>query len=141
MRSLTSVKLAGQLGLRDGEVIIGLFDTVTSMLRNAIKGEAGLGGALTSALEQFGGMDKIVGQLTESGLGEKVNSWLGKGENMPVSAEEITSAIGLNKLKEMASWLGIPVDTLSGLVAQHLPAAVDAASPEGKLESPEASGQ
>lgn len=117
---------------------MGLFDTVTSMLGGAAKGEAGLGGMLTSALDKFGGMDSIVAQLNQSGLGEKVNSWLGKGENMPISAEELTSAIGVDKLKEMASSLGIPVDKLSDLVSQHLPAAVDAASPEGKLETPAA---
>ena len=79
-------------------------------------------------------------QLNQAGLGAKVNSWLGQGENQPVTADEITQALGNQKLQEMAQSLGIPVAQIADALAKHLPTAVDQAAPNGTLDPKAAPG-
>jgi uncharacterized protein YidB (DUF937 family) len=115
---------------------MGLFDGISGILENAIASHAGgLSGLMSEALSNFGGLDGIVAKLNDAGLGSKVNSWLGKGDNMPLTADEISSALGNAQLQELAVKLGVPMDQVSHVLAAHLPAAVDQASPNGVLVS------
>ncbi|MCF6245543.1 MAG: YidB family protein, partial [Sulfurovum sp.] len=58
--------------------------------------------SITSALSgllggsEEGGLDlgSLVGGLGENGLGEIVGSWLGGGENAPISMDQITDLLG-----------------------------------------------
>ena len=76
----------------------------------------------------------VVDQLNRNGLGPKVSSWLGGGENQPITADELRNALGNQKLQDLAKSLGVPADTISEVLAQHLPAAVDHASSNGTLD-------
>lgn len=115
---------------------MGLFDGLSGMLENAISSHAGgLSGLMSQAFANFGGLDGIINQLNEAGLGPKVNSWLGKGDNMPLTADEISSVLGSAQLQELATKLGVPMDQVAHVLAQHLPSAVDQASPNGVLVS------
>ncbi len=114
-----------------------LFDGLSGMIENAISSHSGgLSGLMSEALTNFGGLDGIVSQLNDAGLGTKVNSWLGKGDNVPLSADEISSVLGSTQLQEIAAKLGVPMDQISNLLATHLPGAVDHASPDGVLVNP-----
>jgi uncharacterized protein YidB (DUF937 family) len=113
--------------------------------------DSGIGGALKSALGQaegaampaliaaalaktnLGNLQGLVGQLQQRGLGTQVQSWLGSGTNMPVSADQIKSALGNDYVKQLAAHFGIPVDGALKLLAEHLPTAIDQASPNGTL--------
>ena len=82
---------------------MGLFDGLSGMIENAISSHAGgLSGLMSEALTNFGGLDGIVAKLNDAGLGTKVNSWLGKGDNVPLSADEISSVLGSAQLQEIA---------------------------------------
>jgi uncharacterized protein YidB (DUF937 family) len=116
---------------------MGLFDGLSGILENAIGSHAGgLSGLMSEAFTNFGGLDGIVGKLNEAGLGPQVNSWLGKGDNVPISADDITSALGNEQLIGLAAKLGIPMDQVANVLATHLPTAVDQASPDGVLVNP-----
>jgi len=54
---------------------------------------------------------------------------------MGVSPEQIQSALGNDQLRQLAAHFGIPIDAVSKLLADHLPAAVDQASPDGSLQN------
>ena len=69
-----------------------------------------------------------------------MNSWLGQGENQPLTPDEIRQALGNAKLQEMAKSLGIPVEQVADVLAKALPSAVDQASPNGVLD-PKTVGQ
>ncbi len=43
-------------------------------------------------------LSKIFSNLSESGLGEIVGSWLGDGENKPISVDSITDLLGGDKI-------------------------------------------
>ena len=78
-------------------------------------------------------MGGIVAKLQQGGLGEQVASWLGNGQNLPVSGEQLRSALGSDQVRQLASHLGLPVDQALEVLSTHLPQTVDAASPNGSL--------
>ncbi len=84
----------------------------------------------------FGSLAGIVERLSNGGLQEQVRSWLGNGANLPVSADQIRSALGDEQVQRIAQQLGIPIDRILQILSQYLPAAVDQASPNGKIEEP-----
>jgi uncharacterized protein YidB (DUF937 family) len=80
-----------------------------------------------------GGLSAIVAKLQQSGFGDQVKSWLGNGQNLPITAEQLQQVLGNDTVKQLAAKYNIPVDQLSKILAQQLPTAVDHASPDGKL--------
>ncbi|HVV43070.1 MAG TPA: YidB family protein [Nitrobacter sp.] len=80
-----------------------------------------------------GGLSAIVAKLQQAGFGDQVKSWIGNGQNIPITAEELQQVLGSEKVRELAARFNIPVDQLSKVLAQQLPTAVDQASPDGKL--------
>jgi uncharacterized protein YidB (DUF937 family) len=82
----------------------------------------------------LGSVGGLLQKLQQSGLGPQVSSWLGNGTNMPVTADQLKSALGNQNLSQIAAQLGLPMDQLLGQLAQHLPAAIDHMSPNGTLQ-------
>jgi uncharacterized protein YidB (DUF937 family) len=80
-----------------------------------------------------GGLTAIVAKLQQAGLGDQVKSWIGNGQNLPITAEQLQQVLGSDTVKQLAARFNIPVDQLARVLAQQLPKAVDHASPDGKL--------
>jgi len=80
-----------------------------------------------------GGLSAIVAKLQQAGLGDQVKSWIGNGQNLPITAEQLQQVLGSDTVKQLAARFNIPVDQLAKVLAQQLPKAVDHASPDGKL--------
>jgi uncharacterized protein YidB (DUF937 family) len=76
-----------------------------------------------------GGLTAIVNKLQQGGLGEQVKSWIGTGQNIPISADQLQQALGSDVAKQLAARFNIPLDRLAQLVTM----AVDHASPNGTL--------
>jgi uncharacterized protein YidB (DUF937 family) len=80
-----------------------------------------------------GGLNAIVAKLQQAGFGDQVKSWIGNGQNLPITAEQLQQVLGSDTVKQLAARFNIPVDQLGKVLAQALPTAVDKASPDGKL--------
>jgi uncharacterized protein YidB (DUF937 family) len=80
-----------------------------------------------------GGLNAIVAKLQQAGLGNQVSSWLGNGQNLPITADQIKQVLGSDVVRQLAAKYNIPVDQISEVLAHQLPIAVDQASPNGKL--------
>jgi uncharacterized protein YidB (DUF937 family) len=80
-----------------------------------------------------GGLTAVVAKLQQAGLGDQVKSWIGNGQNLPITADQLRQVLGSDTVKQLAAKYNIPVDQISEVLAQQLPAAVDHASPDGKL--------
>lgn len=106
-------------------------------LRNALGqlGAAVLPAVLSEVLGSGGqgGLNAVVAKLRESGFGDHVKSWLGNGQNLPITADQVREVLGTDVVKQLAARYNIPVDQLSQILAQELPKSVDQASPDGKL--------
>jgi uncharacterized protein YidB (DUF937 family) len=101
-------------------------------------GQAGAGAMpalITEALAKtdLGDLSGIVAKLQQGGLGDQVATWLGSGANLPVSADQLRSALGNQQVRELAQQLGLPVDAALNVLSAHLPNLVDQASPNGTL--------
>lgn len=113
---------------------MGLFDSVAGAVLGKMMGDKG--GMAQVALEMFnqnGGLTGILDKFKEGGLAEEAASWVGKGENIPISAEQISSVLGNTAIAEMAAKFGIDPDTLSSQIAEHLPTVVDKLTPDGEV--------
>jgi uncharacterized protein YidB (DUF937 family) len=80
-----------------------------------------------------GGLSTLILQLENGGLGEKVRSWVGHGENQPVTPEELSTAFSPEQLNAWAEQAGTTPEALLKEMADTLPHVVDKATPEGKL--------
>jgi len=118
---------------------MGILDSLESS--PAFKGALGqLGGAILPVVlsevlgnGSQGGLNAIVAKLQQAGLGDQVKSWIGNGQNLPITAEQLQQVLGSDTVKQLAARFNIPVDQLAQVLAQQLPLAVDHASPDGKL--------
>ena len=87
---------------------------------------------------QPGGISGLLQQFHEKGLGSLVSSWIGTGQNLPISADQIQHVLGSEQVKELAAKAGISPEAASSHLAQLLPMLVDRLTPNGQL--PQASG-
>ncbi len=112
---------------------MGLLDNLGGMVGQLAEGAAP--GLISAALAKtnLGDMQGLVNQLQQGGLGDQVKSWLGNGSNMPITADQLRAALGNDQIKQIAEHFGVPVDAALKLLAEHVPAAVDQASPNGTL--------
>jgi|SwirhisoilCB3_FD_contig_31_3739295_length_539_multi_3_in_0_out_0_2 uncharacterized protein YidB (DUF937 family) len=116
-------------------------------LLDSLKGSFGgiLGEAETAALPMIvarvfpNGLQGLLDQLQQSGLGAKVSSWVGNGPNQPITVDELRAALSNEHVQQLAQSLGIPADKVLEVLSAHLPAAVDRQSPDGTLQEPTSS--
>jgi uncharacterized protein YidB (DUF937 family) len=95
-------------------------------------------GMAKGLLDQAGGVDGLVQKFQGAGAGGKAESWVGTGDNQPVSPEEVTRALGDQEVEAVAQEAGVSKDEAAGGLAQLLPQLVDRLTPEGKV--PDAGG-
>jgi len=84
-------------------------------------------------VDKHGGIEGVVAELEKTELGGHVKSWVGAGENLPVTPEQIKSALGSEKIKQLAASTGLPIDQVAKYLADHLPTAIDKSTPGGQL--------
>lgn len=103
-----------------------LIQAVLSMLANNPSGGSG-------ALGGLGGLGGLLGSLQNAGLGQIVDSWIGTGQNQPVSGDQLAQALGDDQLSGLAQTAGIPQSDIAGHLAQILPGLVDHLTPNGQV--------
>jgi uncharacterized protein YidB (DUF937 family) len=98
-------------------------------------------GALLSSLGRNsgpGGGNPLAGlleSLSAGGLGEQAQSWIGTGENQPVSGAEIAQALPGETLDEAARESGLSPHEAADRIAEALPRVVDQLTPRGEIPS------
>lgn len=114
-----------------------IFDSVKGMVESEIGsqmgGESGLLGHAMQLVNDpsNGGLDGLVQQFREKGLGEVVDSWIGPGGNHAITADQIQQVLGQDRLNEIASKFGMSADDVSAKMAELLPSVVDKMTPGG----------
>ena len=114
---------------------MGLLDSVVgSLAAGNTQGGNGLLDVVMQLIQnQPGGLAGLVQSLQQGGLAEVVNSWVSTGQNLPVSAEQLSSALGGGQLQNIAAQLGVSPEQASGSLADLLPQVVDQLTPNGQL--------
>ena len=89
--------------------------------------------ALQRLVRQNGGLHGLTVRLARGGLSRQVQSWIGTGENQPVSAGQVQRVIPPTELHQLAQQAGISDQEASEQVADALPALISQATPQGQL--------
>ncbi len=75
----------------------------------------------------------MLGTLEQSGLGDVAKSWVGSGQNQPISPASIGSALGPSIVKTLAEKTGMSEQEVTAQLSQVLPGFVDKLTPQGRL--------
>ena len=94
-------------------------------------GGAAVAGFVAHAIEQAGGIQGLIDKFQQAGLGDKVQSWVGSGQNLPVSSAELQQVLPADQIDSWAQAHGLPAGLATQVLAHVLPSAVDHATPQG----------
>src|SRR5215468_6643139 len=118
---------------------MGLLDDVLGMagMGNAAQSQQHAG-ALSAILNyinspEVGGIAGLQKMFQEKGLGGIVSSWIGTGQNLPISADQLQSVLHSDALENIAAKTGMSSDQLTGVLSQMLPQVVDKLTPNGQV--------
>jgi uncharacterized protein YidB (DUF937 family) len=89
------------------------------------------GGAAGSVLG--GGLNDLVKQFQQRGLGDAANSWVGTGPNKAVAPNDLANALGADQINALMAHSGLSRDDLLEGLSQNLPQVVDQLTPEGRM--------
>ncbi len=79
-----------------------------------------------------GGLGGLMAKFQQAGMGDVVNSWVGKGENQPISGDQLTNVLGSDAISGMAAKMGMNSADLAGQLSQMLPGLIDQLTPQGQ---------
>ena len=125
-----------------GDILGGMFGG--GARPGANMGGGGLGGGLGGVLGGLlaggaaggllnSGLKNLVGDLEQNGQGETARSWIGTGENQPISESDLANAVGLDDIDAVAQQTGMPREQVLSSLSEHLPEFVNQLTPEGHL--------
>lgn len=80
-----------------------------------------------------GGVSGLVESFKQQGLGGIVSSWIGTGQNQPVSGDQLQAVLGSSQVAALAAKVGISPDQAKAALSQILPQVIDKLSPQGQL--------
>ena len=127
--------LGGVLGGHGGQGG-GLGDVLGGLLGGAggNTGAGGVGAVLGGVLSgDTGGLGRLLDQLQRAGFGEQVSSWVGNGQNLPISPAAIAQVFGGDALAQVAQQAGVSEAEASEGLSQLLPEVVDRVTPDGQV--------
>jgi uncharacterized protein YidB (DUF937 family) len=113
---------------------MGLLDSVMGAVMQQVQSQGGLQEALGGLLAndgEHGGLDGLVQKFNQAGLGHVIGSWIGSGQNLPISADQLQAVLGSDAVAGIAAKLGIDPAQASGQLASLLPGLVDKLTPQG----------
>ena len=115
---------------------MGLFDNLANNVMTKVMGDKAPMAKLAMELfQQYGGLPGILQTLKNGGLTEQVDSWVGTGANLSVSAQQIGTALGDSVLTGIATKLDISKEELAAKIAKYIPEVVNQVTPNGVVEN------
>jgi uncharacterized protein YidB (DUF937 family) len=118
---------------------MGLFD---ELLRSAIGSQASdpykqsnsLVEGLVAMLQdpRTGGIDGLARIFDQQGLGAEANSWIGTGSNRSITPEQLSQALGPQRVQSLSSSVGLGGAAGAAAIAALLPVLIDKLTPDGR---------
>jgi uncharacterized protein YidB (DUF937 family) len=123
-------------------MVMGLLDSVIGAAGSMLGGQQGQQGGLAALIPvvtqmlsndgQGGGLGGLMTKFQEAGLGDQISSWVGKGENMPINADQLSQVLGSGAIGDIASKLGVDPSAAAGQLSEMLPGLIDKLTPNGE---------
>ena len=90
---------------------------------------------------QVGGLSGLAQMFHNQGLGGIVSSWIGTGQNLPISQDQLQSVLHGEAFENVAAKAGLDPSQLTSMMTQLLPHVVDKLTPNGQMPDPGALAQ
>ena len=127
---------------------MGFFDEIMSQVTGQMPAGAGAATTGASATQanvvqailgvlsegRAGGLSGLLQAFEQGGLGHLVASWMGGGQNLPVTPGQVENVLGSDRIQEIAQRAGIPAGEASQAIAAVLPHVIDRLTPNGSVE-------
>ncbi len=84
----------------------------------------------------LGGLGGLMTRFQQGGLADVMKSWVGSGQNQPISSAQLASVLGPEAMQALAQKTGLPQQDLAEHLSQILPTVVDKLTPNGRLPTP-----
>lgn len=130
---------------------MGLLDSVLGAMKGGQQAQGGAGGlgkiisivannpqllqAVSGMLANdgtHGGLGGLVSKFEQAGLGNVINSWVGNGQNQPVTGDQLTKVLGSGAISAIAAKLGVNSGTAAGQLSSVLPELINHLTPQGQ---------
>ena len=89
--------------------------------------------ALIANNGQGGGLNGLVERFQEAGLGNVISSWIGSGQNVPITGAQIRQVLGDGHLQQISEESGLTEDETAERLSEMLPDLVDKLTPAGHI--------
>lgn len=99
----------------------------------------GTGASLALVLQQLltadpsQGIAGLLQKFEAAGLGSVIKSWIGSGNNQPITPDQLHSALGGVHIRELSQTANMSQAQLLSTLSQALPGVVDAMTPGGRI--------
>ena len=128
---------------------MGILDDIKGKLAGALGGTTAPqgGNAIVNSIFQMltdpntGGLQGLVKNFHDKGLGTVVSSWVGTGSNLPITPDQVTQALGANRLQQIAQGAGTHPGAVAPQLAALLPTIIDKLTPTGTVPESSALAQ
>ena len=84
-------------------------------------------------IQQNGGLPGIISKFQHGGMAEEVGSWVGTGQNLPMTGTQLQEILGSGSIGQIAQQLGLSHGDASSSLAQVLPQIIDRMTPTGRV--------
>ena len=111
------------MGLLDGELDQGMDAQIVSVA--------------SALIEKHGGVQGIVNQMEQQGLGMTVKSWVSNRANLPICADRVVIVFGADAIRTIAAKIELVPQDLAQRLAHALPAAINKRTPNGVVQPSE----
>lgn len=115
---------------------MGIFDDLENKAVNSMLGGSSnplATGLLQMIHNQPGGLPGLLQSFHDKGLGSLASSWVGTGQNLPITSDQIQHVLGSDQVKQLAAKAGISPDAAGAALSQLLPSLVDKLTPNGEM--------
>jgi len=117
---------------------MGLLDSVIGALSGvrSTDGNGDMLGAVLHMLADDGdglGVEGLVERFHEGGMSQVLDSWIGRGGNLPISPDDLQRVLGGATIDDIAQQLGLSHRVTADRLSQMLPYVVDKLTPHGRL--------
>jgi uncharacterized protein YidB (DUF937 family) len=117
---------------------MGLLDEVLAMAGSSGSQQTQHATALTAIMSyinspQVGGLAGLQHMFQQGGLGSVVSSWIGSGQKLSVSPDQLQNVLHTGALQQAAQQAGMNPSQLTGMMSSLLPHLVDKLTPNGQI--------
>ena len=81
----------------------------------------------------LGGLSGLLQSFQQSGHGDIMNSWIGSGQNQPITPDQLHQALGPQAVDNLSRLTGVAAPDLISELSRVLPGVIDRLTPQGRM--------